>query len=498
MPCGVRSACTRSLSSGSPTGPRSRSGMRRSTRSTSSDWCSTRSSSRAARARSAEETFAAVPRVLRTLCLRGCEEVTADVVGDLAAVLASMRGGCCTGRWWAPTGGASARASAACGSSGSCSRATSTPPCARSCRRRCARPGGRHRSAAATRVAQRAGRGPTPPRYLSDALFAATTCEEGPLPWPRTTPVDAARCRLRKPRCAPCPTPCWALRPHHGAVRVARRSSSARAGRPLRAEPRLPDGPFPAVPTLVLAGEDDLRTPLEAARRIAGRIPGATLISAPETGHSVLSGFPRRCGLRAADDFFAGRPVRPCLPRAPVVPSPATVPALARPGDAGAAGRRQARAHDHGGGPHAGRRTRPASSASLFAGFEQNVLRVGGLRAGYVRAGEETLEMHGVVYVPGVRVRGQITFSDEPHGALRITGHAAARGRLVFRRDGSVTGKLGGRRVRVTAAASSRRATRSWREAASGASSGASAGGRPTCRRTCPARGPCRSSPGQE
>ena len=79
------------------------------------------------------------------------------------------------------------------------------------------------------------------------------------------------------------------------------------------AEPRMPDGPFPAVPTLVLAGEDDLRTPLEAARRIAARIPGATLLSVPETGHSVLSGFPRRCGLRAADDFFAGRPVRPCV-----------------------------------------------------------------------------------------------------------------------------------------------------------------------------------------
>ena len=78
------------------------------------------------------------------------------------------------------------------------------------------------------------------------------------------------------------------------------------------------------------------------------------------------------------------------------------------------------------------------------------MLRVGGLRAGYVRAGEDSLEMHGVVYVPGVRVRGRISFSDEPHGALRVTGHAAAKGRLVFRRDGSVTGKLGGRRVRVT------------------------------------------------
>ena len=81
------------------------------------------------------------------------------------------------------------------------------------------------------------------------------------------------------------------------------------------AEPAIQDGPFPAAPTLVLAGEDDLRTPLESARRIAARIPGSTLVSVPEMGHSVLDGFPRtlrrcapwttssaaaRCAVRAA------------------------------------------------------------------------------------------------------------------------------------------------------------------------------------------------------
>ena len=35
------------------------------------------------------------------------------------------------------------------------------------------------------------GAGPTPARYLSDALYTATVCEEGPLPWDRTTPVNA-------------------------------------------------------------------------------------------------------------------------------------------------------------------------------------------------------------------------------------------------------------------------------------------------------------------
>jgi hypothetical protein len=89
-------------------------------------------------------------------------------------------------------------------------------------------------------------------------------------------------------------------------------------------------------------------------------------------------------------------------------------------------------------------------SASLATGFAQSPLRAGGLRAGYVRATETRLEMHGVVYVPGVRVRGRIALSARPHGSLRVTGAAAANGRLTFRRDGSVTGRLAGRRVRVS------------------------------------------------
>jgi hypothetical protein len=169
----------------------------------------------------------------------------------------------------------------------------------------------------------------------------------------------------------------------------------------------------------------------------------------------VLSGFPRRCGLRAADDFFTDRPVRPCAARRrsfpPLPPFPrslAEVPAEPQIGGkrgrtVTAVGLTLADALDQ------------LLSASLLAGFEQSVIQVGGLRAGYVRAGEENLDLHGVTYVPGVRLRGRITFSTRPHGVLQVSGGAAARGRLVFRRDWSVTGRLGGRRVRVSAAGGS-------------------------------------------
>ena len=47
-------------------------------------------------------------------------------------------------------------------------------------------------------------------------------------------------------------------------------------------------------------------------------------------------------------------------------------------------------------------------SAALIASPDQDVVHVGGLRAGYARAGLRTLELHGVEFVPGVRVSGRL------------------------------------------------------------------------------------------
>jgi pimeloyl-ACP methyl ester carboxylesterase len=400
----------------------------------------------------AEESFAALPRVLRTLCLKGCEDITADVLGDLGAVVSSMRNGLLYG----PLVGADGRRQRARlgrlrlldllleGDFDPTLRAE-LPGALRS-----ARAGD---TAPLLRLALRSRRGVGPPfdRFMSEALYAVTTCEEGPLPWDRPTPVEGrAPAALAAVRALPDallgPFDRTAALFWSAPFQICSRWPTAPAAPPIR------DGPFPAVPTIIFAGEDDLRTPLESARRVAARIPGAKLVTVQEGGHSVLSGFPRRCGLRAVDDFFSGRPVRPCAVKRrafpPLPPAPrslAQVPAEPRVGGRRgrtitAVGLTLADALDQ------------LLSAALTVGFEQSVLQVGGLRAGYVRAGERDLQMHGVVYVPGVRVRGRIVLSDRPHGSLRISGSAAAHGRLVFRRDGSVTGRLGGRRVRVTTA----------------------------------------------
>jgi hypothetical protein len=68
----------------------------------------------------------------------------------------------------------------------------------------------------------------------------------------------------------------------------------------------------PAVPALLLAGEDDLRTPIEAAGATAARFPDAQLVTVAATGHSVLArglSTPQSaCALRAVQSFLAGRP----------------------------------------------------------------------------------------------------------------------------------------------------------------------------------------------
>ena len=83
-----------------------------------------------------------------------------------------------------------------------------------------------------------------------------------------------------------------------------------------RAAPVLGPGPLPDVPVLLLEGEDDLRTPVEGARRVAALFPQARLVISAATGHSALGSDPSVCARRAFDRFFRGGPVPTRCPRA--------------------------------------------------------------------------------------------------------------------------------------------------------------------------------------
>ena len=80
--------------------------------------------------------------------------------------------------------------------------------------------------------------------------------------------------------------------------------------------PALVTGPLPRVPALLLAGEQDLRTPLEGARAVAARLPRARLLRVRDTGHSVLGTDVSGCAARAMRNFFANRRVARACTRA--------------------------------------------------------------------------------------------------------------------------------------------------------------------------------------
>jgi pimeloyl-ACP methyl ester carboxylesterase len=85
--------------------------------------------------------------------------------------------------------------------------------------------------------------------------------------------------------------------------------SHARAG-------TVEDAPFPSVPTLILSGADDLRTPTANAREVAAQIPDSQLLVVPNTGHSVLGSDQTHCASDALQALFAD-PADQALPATP-------------------------------------------------------------------------------------------------------------------------------------------------------------------------------------
>ena len=82
-------------------------------------------------------------------------------------------------------------------------------------------------------------------------------------------------------------------------------------GWPLTGGPEVSTAPLPDVPTLILSGADDLRTPTANARAVAAQIPDASLLVVPNTGHSVLGADPTPCAHNALQALFENKPVKP-------------------------------------------------------------------------------------------------------------------------------------------------------------------------------------------
>jgi pimeloyl-ACP methyl ester carboxylesterase len=272
---------------------------------------------------------------------------------------------------------------------------------------------------------------------FSEALYAATSCEEMPFPWSRTAPISDRPAAVRHALAA---EPAGTFAPFGPEIVPSTDFLRVCSRWPVRAAaPTLASGPLPHVPTLVLDGEDDIRTPVEQARMVRDRLPGAQIVTVQAAGHNETGGAVAHCVRLAIGRFARGGhvparcrrsrtdPVTPVLPRRLRDVSPA-------PGTSGSSGRTLAAV------------TR--TLADLVVQRARSSERGGGLRGGHFGPARGALSLSQLTLVEGVSVTGRVRGKGRLVARLSIAGRAAAQGTLDLRSDGRLSGSLGGRFVR--------------------------------------------------
>jgi pimeloyl-ACP methyl ester carboxylesterase len=254
---------------------------------------------------------------------------------------------------------------------------------------------------------------------LSVPLTAATLCSESPLPWDAATPPGAARSAALRAALDGLGMQPFAPFAPRTVVRGGLLSICERW-------PALPSRPAPAsgqsaVPTLVLSGAEDLRTPSEQARAVAAGYDGAALLEVPQTGHSVITAALRPCASRALVGFLRGGAAPSACPRRP---RPSLVAVAEPPGRLAAV---------PGGSP--GQRLRAAARLTARDAVTELLAagkpRFGGLRGGSARVERRGIVLTGYVYVRGVAVSGTL----RPGKGNRVRGNVevAVRGSAPLR-----------------------------------------------------------------
>lgn len=308
---------------------------------------------------------------------------------------------------------------------------------------------------------------------VSTTVFVTTLCTETPLPWTRDTQDRAGAIRD-----AAAAIPAYKYAPFSRAALEQGTFVSLCQFWPDGPSAVKPSGPMPDVPALILSGRGDVRTPLEDAREMAAQMPRAKVVSVPNSGHSVLTTAP--CAARAMRRFMTGQAVgKPCQG----AKREGLFSAIFRVGVRSTAPTKLSQLTPARKIKSRPGRTLQAISSTFFdltysivyrldelfesALSKRKSITYTGLRRGYVRyrAGKKgtVMQFKRFTYIPGVELNGAIRYrnsegngdqSDEPEafGSITIRGGQAANGRLRFKSDGSFSGRLGGKRVRYSAA----------------------------------------------
>jgi pimeloyl-ACP methyl ester carboxylesterase len=287
---------------------------------------------------------------------------------------------------------------------------------------------------------------------IDEALYVTTTCEEMPFPWQRSAP---AATRLTEAANALKALPSADFYPFDAATAFTNSLISPCASWPDASTPSFVMGNLPNVPTLILSGAQDLRTPTSNAQLLAARIPDAQLLVVPYTGHSVIGSDFGDCASLAVTAFFSGAAVQPCAPGVnPFAPTPLTPTKLAYvhpvPGLSGRPSLTLTAVLDT-----IVDLNRQVVGATLQADAQlPSGSSFGGLRGGYAKLSTTKLQLTRFAFIPGVELSGTFPVSKGQlqTTTLRITGSSAASGTVRVGSGKQVTGTLGGKRFDVNVA----------------------------------------------
>jgi len=305
------------------------------------------------------------------------------------------------------------------------------------------------------------------PSWSSAAAHAASRCEESLLPWSRAVPLGE---RGHTAMTFSQSLDAGALLPFGPRAALGSDVIALCRSWPMASPAPLPPRVLPPIPTLIVAGVDDMLAPVSVAREVADLIPGSRLLRLRGAGSDGFgwNGGGSSCARQVLRAFLAGAmPKDVCGPewkpdRGASEPPPLALKEVSPdPRVSGRAGRTltavNATIRDGGAMVQEQLFRRFAELRGSPRGEWARIMsapsRTGGLRTGSYTLSlrDHRLVLRGASYVPGVRVSGWVLFADEPaqrRGVLRVGGPGVARGRLVLSRGG-MSGSLGGHPVRA-------------------------------------------------
>ncbi len=300
---------------------------------------------------------------------------------------------------------------------------------------------------------------PRSERELSAATHLATLCADSLLPWSASTPIAARQAAATAFVAA---LPANAFAPFGARTALQGEVLDACRAWPAPARQRSALGALPDVPAMLLSGGLDVRTPLANAQAIAAEMPRAKVVTVGNAGHAVLGWGFTNCPTAATRRFLAGGDPGRCGPGLRFTfPHPAAPMSLRDLGSGGGASGRAGKT------AVAVQHTLMDFLVAVMGDFQLRLAAVdpkhplrtfkAQLRAGALRGGSYSIPARGngmtferAVAVPGVRVHGRLRGRRGGlTGVLKVSGRAAASGRLVARKA-TLRGKLGRQRVRIS------------------------------------------------